>query len=338
MQLIHRNQYGFIKTHTIQDCLAWCFEYIHQCKQSRREAIILKLDFEKAFDTVEHPTILQILHHMGFPDRWMSWISTTLSTGTSAVILNGVPGRKFKCKRGVRQGDPLSPLIFVLAAEWLQILVNRAASQGLLIQYADDTVLVMQADARQLYFLKGLLNSFSNSTGLKVNFSKSHMLPINVSQERMEILSNTFGCQIGTFPFTYLGLPMGTTKPRVEDYTPLMDKIERRLSACSSLLSYSGRLEMVQSVITSTVTYAMCTLKLPKGVINNIDRARKQCLWRGPDRNKKGGNLAAWPMVTKPKLKGGLNVINLNVQNDALLIKHLDKFYNKKDVPWVSLV
>jgi hypothetical protein len=82
----------------------------------------------------------------------------------------------------------------------------------------------------------------------------------------------------------------------------------------------------------------MCTLKLPKGVINNIDRARKQCLWRGPDRNKKGGNLAAWPMVTKPKLKGGLNVINLNVQNDALLIKHLDKFYNKKDVPWVSLV
>jgi hypothetical protein len=132
MQLIHRNQYGFIKTRTIQDCLAWCFEYIHQCKQSRREAIILKLDFEKAFDTVEHPTILQILHHMGFPDRWMSWISTTLSTGTSAVILNGVPGRKFKCKRGVRQGDPLSPLIFVLAAEWLQILVNRAASQGLL--------------------------------------------------------------------------------------------------------------------------------------------------------------------------------------------------------------
>jgi hypothetical protein len=103
----------------------------------------------------------------------------------------------------------------------------------------------MQADARQLYFLKGLLNSFSNSTGLKVNFSKSQMLPINVSQERMEILSNTFGCQIGTFPFTYLGLPMGTTKPRVEDYTPLMDKIERRLSACSSLLSYSGRLEMV---------------------------------------------------------------------------------------------
>jgi hypothetical protein len=58
MQLIHRNQYGFIKSRTIQDCLAWCFEYIHQCKQLRRETIILKLDFKKAFDTVEHPAIL----------------------------------------------------------------------------------------------------------------------------------------------------------------------------------------------------------------------------------------------------------------------------------------
>jgi hypothetical protein len=78
----------------------------------------------------------------------------------------------------------------------------------------------------------------------------------------------------------------------------------------------------------------MCTLKLPKGVIHNIDRAWKQCLWRGPDRT----NLAAWPMVIKPKLKGGLNVINLNVQNDALLLKHLHKFYNRKDIPWVSLI
>lgn len=129
-----------------------------------------------------------------------------------------------------------------------------------------------------MLFLKALLRSFTDSTGLKVNHAKSQMLPINVSDEKMQILANTFGCQIRSLPFTYLGLPMGTTKPRVDDYAPLMDKIERRLSACSSLLSYSGRLEMVKSVLTATTTYAMCTLKLPKGVIENIDRARKQCL------------------------------------------------------------
>jgi hypothetical protein len=127
------------------------------------------------------------------------------------------------------------------------------------------------------------------------------MYPINVTNERMTHLANTFGCHIGTMPFTYLGLPMGMTKPRIEDFTPMMDRGERRLSTCSTWLSYSSRLEMVNSVISLITTYAMCTVKLPKGVINNIDRARKQCLWRGNDPEKKSGNLMAWPTVMKPK-------------------------------------
>ena len=131
---------------------------------------------------------------------------------------------------------------------------------------------------------------------------------------------------------------MGMTKPSFEDLTPLMDRVERRLAACSSLLSYSGRLEMVDSVITPTVTYAMCSIKLPVGVIENIDRARKQCLWRGNNDSKKGGNLVAWLVVQKPKSKGGLGVINLRLQNDALLLKQLHKFYCKKDIPWVQLI
>ena len=140
-----------------------------------------------------------------------------------------------------------SPLLFVLAAEFLQVLVNRAASSNLLVpplpqpnedfpivQYADDILLIMQADARQLLFLKALLASFAESTGLKVNYSKSQMLAINVSQEKIEHLANTFGCSTGFFPFTYLGLPMGTTKPKMEDLTPLMDRVERCLSGSAT--------------------------------------------------------------------------------------------------------
>ena len=95
---------------------------------------------------------------------------------------------------------------------------------------------------------------------------------------------------------------------------------------------------MVNSSISPIITYDMCSIKLPVGVIENIDRARKQCLWRGNVEKKKGGNLAAWPLVQKPKAKGGLGVINLRPQNDALLMKQLHKFYNKEDIPWVKQI
>jgi hypothetical protein len=84
-----------------------------------------------------------------------------------------------------------------------------------------------------------------------------------------------------------------------------MDKVERRLSACSVWLTYTVRLQMINSTITPITTYAMSTIKLPKGVIENIDRARKQCLWRGNSEKKRGGNLVAWPVVIQPKDKGG---------------------------------
>ena len=86
----------------------------------------------------------------------------------------------------------------------------------------------------------------------------------------MEVLANTFGCQIGSLPFTYLGLPMGTTKAHFEDLTSIMDRVERRLSACSSPLSYSGRLEMIKSAITPITTYASCVIKLLKGLLTTL--------------------------------------------------------------------
>jgi hypothetical protein len=73
---------------------------------------------------VEHQTIVQMMKHLGLPVKWLSWVEGILSSGSSAVLLNGVPSKFFKCRRGVRQGDPLSPLLFVLAAKLLQVLIN----------------------------------------------------------------------------------------------------------------------------------------------------------------------------------------------------------------------
>jgi hypothetical protein len=102
------------------------------------------------------------------------------------------------------------------------------------------------------------LGQFATFTGLEVNFHKSMILPINVSDDKMQKLAAVLGCQVGSLPFTYLGLPMGTTKPKFVDLLLMMDKIERKLSSCSNFLSYSGRLEMVNTALTPIITYAMC--------------------------------------------------------------------------------
>jgi hypothetical protein len=81
--------------------------------------IILKLDFEKAFDKIEHEVIIRIMRQKGFPRKWVEWVQGILKSGTSVVLLNGRPGKVFHCRRGVRQGDPLSPLLFVLTTDLL---------------------------------------------------------------------------------------------------------------------------------------------------------------------------------------------------------------------------
>jgi hypothetical protein len=235
LDIVHDNQYGFLQSRNIQDCVGWAYEYIHQCKQVGSPSIILKLDFAKAFDTVEHEAILKVFENMGFDNRWLMWLKMLMSSGTSEVLLNGVPGKKFNCRRGVRQGDPLSPLLFVGVSELLQAMVNYLFRDGTIkaplnipntdfpiIQYADDTLLVMQACSLQLSALKSVLEEFAQASGLRVNYAKSAIMSINISDDLLATLAESFGCQVGSLPFTYLGLPMGTTKPTVHDLSPLV--------------------------------------------------------------------------------------------------------------------
>lgn len=254
----------------------------------------------------------------GFGDRWVRWIQSILETGTSLVLLNGVRGKTIHSKRGVRQGDPLSPLIFVLAADLLQSIINKAKQRGIfrspipilytndfpILQYADDTLLILEACSRQLVALKAILHSFGESTGLKVNYNKSFMVPINMDSEKLHHLARTFNCQTGSLPFTYLGLPLSLNKPKVIDFSPLVSRCERRLAATLILLNQAGRLEVTNSILTSMPSFCMSTFLLHQKVIDQIDKLRRQCLWRGSDTNARQSPKAAWPMVCTEKEKG----------------------------------
>ena len=235
-----------------------------------------------------------------------------------------------------------------MAADFLPSLVNKAVEGQLnlpipgtsdpyfpIIQYADDTLIIMEGCLRQLQVLKNILEIYSTATGLKVNYNKSMMVPLNMNDQALNILSASFNCAKRSLPFTYLGLPLGITKPKVEEFLPLVTKCERRLQATSMFLSQAGWLQMTNAVFTSLPMFHLGTYLLPKTVIDQIDKYRKHCLWRG---SNIGPPKAAWKMVCLPKEEGGLGVLNLKTQNEAMLLKNLHKFFNKVDTPWVQLI
>lgn len=129
---------------------------------------------------------------------------------------------------------------------------------------------------------------------------------------------------MGKMPFTYLGLPLGTTRPTVSDLAPLIDTVERRLNACSRFLNYGGKLTFVNSVPASLPTFYMCMLKLNKTMVNVVGRAMRHCLWDKQDKER--------------QFFGCMGLNYLEIQNDALLMRHLFKFFNHHDTPWVDVV
>jgi hypothetical protein len=129
--------------------------------------------------------------------------------------------------------------------------------------------------------LKSVLYTFADFTCLKVNYSMSNMFPVNISQERLQHLAATFNCQVGAFSFTYLGLPLSTNKPSIQDCMPLVRRIERRLVNTSNFLTQGGKLQLVNSMLSSIATFYMCSINVPIEILNQIDKYRRHCLWNG---------------------------------------------------------
>jgi hypothetical protein len=164
------------------------------------------------------------------------------------------------------------------------------------------------------------------------------MVPINISSDRCKELADILHCKAESMPFTYLGLPMGTTRPKIEDLIYIAHRVDKRLAGIANLLSYSSKLTVIKSTISAMPIFAMCTLLVQVSILDHIEKSCRVFLWNDKNIQKHGKCLAKWDNVCLPKKNGGLGVLNLRVQNQALIIKFLYKFFNRHDTPWVQLI
>lgn len=198
---------------------------------------------------------MAILKAREFPERWIKWIEVILSTSSSRALINGDATEFFTHCRGLRQGDPLSPMLFDLAVDTLQRMVQVANNQILAqisnrfpeaiiaMQYADDTAIVANGEAQTLRILKILLRLFTKISGLSINFHKSCFVPLNLDDHQKEMAIQILGCQTTSLPLNYLGLPLTINRPGREAYLPLIEKFQQKLEGWKGrLLSRGGRL------------------------------------------------------------------------------------------------
>ncbi|GJT17097.1 RNA-directed DNA polymerase, eukaryota, reverse transcriptase zinc-binding domain protein [Tanacetum coccineum] len=293
-----------------------------------------------------------ILDSLGYGLKWRYWIKTCLSSLKYSILVNGSPTSEFSINRGLRQGDPLSPFLFILVMEGLHNAFADAVGNGLIsgininnssinishLFFADDVIITTGWNARDLENIIRVLHVFYLASGLKINIHKSNIYGIGVNEDEVYNMASNAGCIAGNIPFNYLGLPIGSNMKSIASWKMLIDRFRSRLSTWkASLLSIGGRLTLIKSVLGSLGIYYLSIFRAPESVLNDLERIRSNFFWGG---NQDGKKMAwvKWPIILNSYDNGGLNIGSLKAFNLALLQKWRWKLFTSPNDLWVKVV
>ncbi|GJX70795.1 RNA-directed DNA polymerase, eukaryota [Tanacetum coccineum] len=311
--LVSEVQSTFIANRQILDDPFILNELIQWCKSKKKQTMIFKIDFEKAYDSVRRDYLDDVLEKFGFGSKWRGWIHNCLHSSKGLILVNGSPIDEFLLRRGLKQGDPLSLFLFILVMESLHLSFQNVVDEG-------------------------LFKCVSVASGLRMNLQKSKLLGIVVNDEKVSRAAMKMGCCTLKTPFSYLSIKVGGMMTRIKSWDEIVAKLHSRLSKWKlKTLSIGGRLTLLKSVLGSTPIYYMSMFKVPSQVLKCLEDIRRQ-FFNGADPKEKKMSWVKWSRVLASKDKGGLGVSSFFALNRALLLKWVWRFRYDRNSLWTRFI
>jgi hypothetical protein len=310
----------------------------------------MKLDISKAFATVPWEYLLEMMNRRGFSLRWTNWLASVLGHSSSIIMLNGNPGPIIKHHRGLRQGDPLSPYLFILAMDVLSRIFDIATEEGHLTLlkgrrarlrlslYADDVMIFTNPVKSDVSCIMQIMKAFGDATGLNINMAKSSIAPIRCSGINMDEILEDFTGRRVAFPIQYLGLPLTLGRTKMVHLQYIQDRAKGKLAGWQGkLVNMAGRRELVRSVLSSLPVYLLTVIRAPKNFLKELDKLRKRFLWARDGELSGGKCKVAWTNVCAPEPDGGLGIKNLDYFSQSLRLRWLWFAWEDRQRPWEGL-